>query len=466
MIARPSVLRTLMAAAALVVPLFIASPASATPIVSVGDILVVDRDLAGGGKVIKVDPSTGAQTVLASDGNFKDPFGAAMEADGHLMVADQDAGTGALGELIRVDLATGGQQIVSSGNTPGNMFKAPSDVAIESNGNLIVVDPAALDGNGAVFRVDPTTGAQTIVTQDGFLRNPRGVTLNAVGYILVADEHTLGGGGGRVIGVDPVTGVQTVVCPQGDFLTPLGITTEADGHIIVGDENAYNPSSGGIVRCDQATGAQSKVTTLGFLHATSGVAVENTGKILVASQDGFSGNGSYGDIDGGVVRVDPTTGVQSAVSSGGFFKDPIEVVVSKVDIQPGPPPVTCQGSTATIVGTAAGDLITGTIAADVISSLAGADTVTAGRGDDLACGGDDNDFLTGSGGNDHLVGENGADTLTGSSGNDTLDGGEADDTLKGGAGDDILDGGPGIDTCIGGLGTDTAINCEIVKSVP
>jgi plastocyanin len=303
-------------------------PASAAPVGAVSDLLVVDRDLSGGGKVIRVDPATGDQTLVTADGNLKDPFGAAMDANGDLIVADQDAGPGALGEVIRVDPSTGFQTVISA----GGMFKAPSDVAVERNGDLIVVDPAALDTNGAVFRVDPVTGAQSIVTQDGYLRNPRGVTLEATGYILVADEHTAGGGGGRVIGVDPVTGTQAIVSPQGQFFTPLGIAVEADGSVVVGDENAYTYASGGVVRVTRPSGAQAEVTSDGYLHATSGIAVDPSGQLIVASQDGFAGDGSYGDVGGGIVRVDPVTGAQTPVSpvagTTDLFHDPIEVVIS------------------------------------------------------------------------------------------------------------------------------------------
>jgi len=451
-------------AAALVIPLVTLAPAaSATPLVSAGDILVVDRDLSGTGKVIDVDPSTGTQRVLSQDGFFTDPFGAAMQTDGQLVVADQDA-VGGPGAIIRVNLQTGTQTVVSSKNTPGNMMKAPSDVAIAPDGNYYVVDPAALDGNGALFKVNATTGAQTVISQDQFFHNPRGIALDANGNVLVADEHTAGGGGGRVELVDPSTGAQTLICPQGDFFTPLGVTS-LNGQVIVGDENAYNNASGGIVRCDPTTGAESQITTLGYLHATSGVTIKD-GQIVVASQDGFSGDGSYGDPDGGVLSVDPTSGAQTVISSGQFFNDPVEVVIANQDVQPPPPPPTCQGATLTIVGTAGNDSITGTRNADVVGSLAGADTVAAAAGDDLVCGGDDNDTLTGASGNDRLYGENGVDNLAGSGGNDTLDGGDGNDTLKGGAGDDILIGGPGVDTCIGGTGNDTAIDCEIVKTVP
>ncbi len=442
---RGSVLTAVVFAAALAVPLVNAVPASATPLVSAGDILVVDRDLSGTGKVIDVDPSTGAQSVLSQDGFFKDPFGAAQQADGQLVVADQDA-VGGPGAIIRVNLQTGAQTVVSSKNTPGNMFIAPSDVAIAPDGNYYVVDPAAIDGQGAVFKVNATTGAQTVISQDQFFHNPRGIALDPNGNILVADEHTAGGGGGRVELVNPSTGVQTLICPQGDFSTPLGITT-LNGQIIVGDENAYNNASGGIVKCDPTTGAESQITTLGSLHATSGVTIKN-GQIIVASQDGFSGDGSYGDPDGGVLSVDPTTGVQTVISSGQFFNDPVEVVIANQDVQPPPPPVQCDGSNATIVGTSGNDTISGTSGIDIIAGLGGDDSITALGKDDIVCGGDGND------------------TIVGSAGNDTLDGGAGNDIVKGSAGNDTLIGGADTDKCIGGTGTDTASQCEIVKTVP
>src|SRR6266550_9533395 len=145
-ILRPTVALLLVAASLATLP----PPASAAPLVSAGDIIVVDRDLSGAGKVIDVNPSTGAQAVLSQDGFFKDPFGAAFQADGQLVVADQDA-VGGPGAIIRVNLQTGAQTVVSSNNTAGNMFRAPSDVVIAPGGNYYVVDPAALDGNGAVF---------------------------------------------------------------------------------------------------------------------------------------------------------------------------------------------------------------------------------------------------------------------------------------------------------------------------
>jgi Ca2+-binding RTX toxin-like protein len=97
-----------------------------------------------------------------------------------------------------------------------------------------------------------------------------------------------------------------------------------------------------------------------------------------------------------------------------------------------PVPTTCDGATATIVGTAGGDTITGTPGNDVISAGAGNDTVNGGGGDDVICGGGGNDRLRGDDGNDRLFGDAGADQLFGDAGNDTLNGGtEPDQCYRG-----------------------------------
>jgi hypothetical protein len=107
---------------------------------------------------------------------------------------------------------------------------------------------------------------------------------------------------------------------------------------------------------------------------------------------------------------------------------------------------TCNGLTATRVGTAANDVITGTSGRDVIVALSGADTVNGGGGDDVICGGD------------------GGDTLRGDDGNDWINGGASPDDIYGGAGDDNLDGGLHNDSLRGDGGRDTCTSGEVRMS--
>ncbi|MGI8738432.1 MAG: calcium-binding protein [Gammaproteobacteria bacterium] len=138
---------------------------------------------------------------------------------------------------------------------------------------------------------------------------------------------------------------------------------------------------------------------------------------------------------------------------------------------------TCDGLTATIVGTAGDESLVGTSGPDVIQGLGGVDTIQGLAGDDVMCGGDGNDTILSNRGNDRAFGEGGNDRVLGGIGVDELDGGanfdqlfgnEGNDEILGGAGRDNLDGGPQQDLCDGGSPDrgDTAVNCEQISGIP
>lgn len=97
---------------------------------------------------------------------------------------------------------------------------------------------------------------------------------------------------------------------------------------------------------------------------------------------------------------------------------------------------TCNGLTATIVGTDGNDRLTGTAASDVIVGLAGRDVIEGADADDVICGGSGNDRLFGASGEDVLRGQGGADSLFGHGDPGPDD--EAADSLLGGRGSDSL----------------------------
>jgi RTX calcium-binding nonapeptide repeat (4 copies) len=127
------------------------------------------------------------------------------------------------------------------------------------------------------------------------------------------------------------------------------------------------------------------------------------------------------------------------------------LVIDNIVFEPAPgigPTGSCNGLTATIVGTTGNDNIHGTSGRDIISGLGGNDTIAGYGGDDVICG------------------DSGSDTIDGGHGNNTLIGGTGNDTLKGGKGTDTLNGGGGTDKCDGGTGTDTATACETRTNIP
>ena len=93
---------------------------------------------------------------VGSGPGFVTPFGIAVESDGNLVVVD--AG---LEVVVRVDAVSGDRTILSDasiGSGPG--FVSPFGIAVEADGSLVVVDL----GLEAVVRVDQASGDRTIIS--------------------------------------------------------------------------------------------------------------------------------------------------------------------------------------------------------------------------------------------------------------------------------------------------------------
>jgi Ca2+-binding RTX toxin-like protein len=164
------------------------------------------------------------------------------------------------------------------------------------------------------------------------------------------------------------------------------------------------------------------------------VAIASNGELLVTDQEAFGGSG-------GVIRVDPNTGTQTPLSTGGNFVDPLGIAIEGAGPGGSTPRsgASCQGKKATLSGTDGKDRLAGTPVSDVLLAGDGNDKVRGLDGDDRLCGG---------------------------GGNDSVSGGGGDDRLRGDAGNDTLKGGPGTDLCVGGPGKDRATGCEKTRSVP
>ncbi|MGH8576622.1 MAG: hypothetical protein ACREXJ_06850 [Gammaproteobacteria bacterium] len=87
---------------------------------------------------------------------------------GEVLVIDATAGTNSQGALFVVDPATGARTLLSDFGSGANPGAEPVGVAVESNGTLLVVDADAGTGSlGALFRVDPLSGARTLLSDFG-----------------------------------------------------------------------------------------------------------------------------------------------------------------------------------------------------------------------------------------------------------------------------------------------------------
>ena len=100
----------------------------------------------------------------------------AVEANGQILVTDEGHGSMfPLGLLLRIDPQTGVRTILSNLNTAPNTGREPEGVAIEANGQILVIDKHAGPlTRGMLFRVDPQTGARQIVSDFGAGANQGG----------------------------------------------------------------------------------------------------------------------------------------------------------------------------------------------------------------------------------------------------------------------------------------------------
>jgi sugar lactone lactonase YvrE len=279
-----------------------------------GDILYSDSGNGiDGGFIIKVDATTGQQTVIASGGYLQLPFDVVIDGMGQIVVSDS-------GRIIRINPGTGNQQIIADNSrgklglpcgmainrsgavlaanlravvqvdpvtgqiktvSAGGNFLYPSGVAIASNGQLFVLNLAV---TSQIIRVNPQNGAQRVLTQGGYLKSPQAIAVQG-DDIYVTDVATADGdfGVGRVIHVDAQSGKQSVISTGGYLVGPVGIALDASGRLIVGDPYTINPQSADVA------------------------------------------DGGY---DGGIIVVDPVSGVQTLLARGqGGFVNPRGVAV-------------------------------------------------------------------------------------------------------------------------------------------
>jgi DNA-binding beta-propeller fold protein YncE len=317
----------------LLLPLLAVTLMSGTAVASPGDPYVVytANSFSTGAVILRTEPGTGSLVEVSRNGPlgnlFRRPYDLAIEPDGNLVVADLGEPNRKDGAVIRVNPLTGVQSLVSSG---GEFFD-PAGIAVAPDGQIYVVDNRAPDNDGAVIRVDPRSGAQTLVTERSSapgrreLDLPFGIAIESDGKLVVSNRESpaslplLCSILGKVVRVDPVTGDQARVSSAGHIAWPLGLAVRPDGGIVVANECG---AGGGLVLLDRLGLWQLLLTPNGsqdVLVTPERVAFDPSGALLVSDFNAGP------DGEGGIVRVDPDTGAQSLVRAGELFNHPLGI---------------------------------------------------------------------------------------------------------------------------------------------
>ena len=231
-----------------------------------GNFIIADN---GSRNILKVNPTTGVTTVIAdvagSGGLIDSPSGIVVDIDpgspnyGDLIVTDW--GSDAVLRIKKdVSSPTGYEDSVSvvtdSSRSPG-LFTNPVSVAIDSNGNIIVVD-----GSSAILRVDPITGktamvASEFITSQGeeIIHDPQGIAIDSNGLLIVSDSSSavdddgFSSMAGSILIIDPVSGDTKRIIALGNvvgsYIDDALVEHVKEGSILPTDI-AFNDSDGSI----------------------------------------------------------------------------------------------------------------------------------------------------------------------------------------------------------------------------
>jgi DNA-binding beta-propeller fold protein YncE len=269
-----------------------------------GDLLVSD---VTNGCIVQIAPATGAQSVIAAGGNLLNPAGIALDVDGSLLIAESGAA-----KVIRIDPETGGQTVVSV----GGYLVRPWGIAVTLDGTIIIADRDAAGGAGGIITVDPTTGLQTLLAFGGRLSDPVGVALDRHGFLFIADREFRG-----ILRVHPKNGKQLIILSEVPDDGPYAIAIAANGDIYL--TTVHHDGGGGIGRVIESEKKRKQriVSTGGTLFGPYGIDIALDGSLFVTEADAFA-------LDGGVLKIDPTTGAQTTITAGGNLREPIGIVIA------------------------------------------------------------------------------------------------------------------------------------------
>jgi hypothetical protein len=262
--------------------------------------------------LVNVNQTTGVQTLLASNKLLVQPaYVTRLPGTNIVYIADLLAFR--TGAIIRLDLDTGSQTAVAI----GGLINGPEGVLCQNNA-LYVINVGNSSGQiHTLVRIDLASGQQSLVTDGmtsgGFLI-AAGIAAGPGNTVYVGEKPANIAGGsdtGRLWQINTLTGQQTVVSSGGLFDHPSDIAVEFNGTILVGNAgDLTNNYTGSVIRIDPATGNQTLVTTFGPNSGLDSLAVGDDGTIYV-------GCVSTGTQPGTIYAVNAQTGVQRTVTSGG-----------------------------------------------------------------------------------------------------------------------------------------------------
>jgi hypothetical protein len=357
--------------------------------------------------IIAVDPSTGTQSPVSTDGFLTLPTVVCQgpAPQDLLYVTDLEAFPSiekdenglplVMGAVIAIDPNTGQQKVVARGTVmgadgqnhpdPTSYINGPNTLVF-MNGYLYVADEGDASGTiHNIVQIDPSTGTQRLITDGsgGGFSVPVGLVApsGAADFLYVADEpgNVQGTGPGAIWQVNLTTGQQTILSQGGLLGRPTDVAQDPSGNLVVATTgSASDDYAGSVVLVNTQTGAQTLITSFAADSGIDSVTVGRDGSIFVGAI-------GVGASPGQVIAVNPLTDVQRTVTSGGYLSLVEGMTVFQDDgnggfMPPAASPSSNQAQTSNADGSPAGSLSVVTAQVEVVKPSFGPSPFGAGAG--------------------------------------------------------------------------------------
>jgi hypothetical protein len=283
---------------------------------STGKLFVADEDAFGTGAVFSVDPnlpSIANATRLASGTFFNKPDVLAL-VNGELYVANVGDGSSRVHYIVKVDPNTGTQLGIVSNGDNGTSTGGNTAITLNDTSNL---DLASNNGNPPSpdplkpWRSNQWAGWTVKILSGTGAGQFRTVSSNTSTQLTVSSSWTT---------IPDASSTYEI-----GFSVPTGMLPGPGNTVYLSDEpgNFSGPDQGSVWKVDLSTGVQTLVSTNSptfgnlFNHSVD-IAFDLSGNLIVANTG----------TPNGVFRVNPSTGAQSTIPNGTFsfiFTDSVEV---------------------------------------------------------------------------------------------------------------------------------------------
>lgn len=248
-----------------------------------GDFVLLTPPRGGIDRLLVLDAALSTSTLIAEGGLLVDGTDLVVRSSGDVLVTTPASG------VVRVDPVSGAQSVLASLAVLG--AGRPSGITVGPTGVLHVsmqgTDPRVIEmpGDGATVRT---------VTSAGFLTKPAGLCFGTDGelYVCQTIDYPLSGGGG-IVRVDVATGAQVAIASNAMLKGPFHIAAAPDGTLWTVQFGGLSQRRGACVVRTRASDGYSEVMPA-FDCTAYGIAIRSDGTTLVGECERISGD-CYGD---------------------------------------------------------------------------------------------------------------------------------------------------------------------------